>query len=91
MAWANRVPETNSRRVSWIGPAKDVVALPIADHISRAIVLALAILLTTSADAQSTVDVRYTEGLVRGFLVLRAMDGDVLAQGDLAQVPHGEK
>jgi hypothetical protein len=55
------------------------------------LVLALAILLTPSADAQSTVDVRFTEGLVRGFLVVRAMDGNVLAHGDLAQVSHGAK
>ena len=52
---------------------------------------ALAILFATSAGAQSTVDVRFTEGLIRGFLVLRAMDGNVLAHGDLAQVPHGAK
>ena len=55
----------------------------------RGMFLAMAILLTTSTVAQSTVDVRYSEGLLRGFLVLRAMDGDVLAHGDLAQVPHG--
>ena len=46
----------------------------------------LAILLSASLQAQSTVEVRYAEGLVRGFLVLRAMDGKVLAHGDLAQV-----
>lgn len=57
----------------------------------RGMVLAFAILLTTSADAQSTMDVRFTEGLIRGFLVLRAMDGNVLAHGDIAQVPHGSK
>ena len=57
----------------------------------RGMVLAFAILWATSADAQSTMDVRFTEGLIRGFLVLRAMDGNVLAQGDLAQVPHGSK
>ena len=91
MAWANHAPETNSRRASWIGTVKDVVALLNADHIWGGIVLALAILLTPSADAQSTVDVRYAEGLVRGFLVLRDMDGNVLAQGDFAQVPHGAK
>ena len=51
--------------------------------------LALVLLLMISADAQSAVDVRYTEGLIRGFLVLRAMDGNALAHGDLAQVPHG--
>ena len=51
--------------------------------------LALVLLLTITVDAQSAVDVRYTEGLLRGFLVLRAMDGNALAYGDLAQVPHG--
>jgi hypothetical protein len=55
----------------------------------RGMFVAFAILFSTSTDAQSTVDVRYTEGLIRGFLVLRAMDGNVLAHGDLAQVPHG--
>ena len=39
-----------------------------------------------SAQAQTAVVVRYTEGLLRGFLVLRAMDGRVLAQGEMAQV-----
>ena len=59
--------------------------------ILRGIVLALAILLTPSAGAQTTVDVRFTEGLVRGFLVVRAMDGNVLGHGDLAQVSRGAK
>jgi hypothetical protein len=36
-------------------------------------------------------DVRFTEGLIRGFLVLRAMDGTVVAHGDIAQVSHGTK
>jgi hypothetical protein len=57
----------------------------------RGMVLAIAILLATPADAQSTMDVRFAEGSIRGFLVLRAMDGNVLAHGDLAQVPHGSK
>ena len=34
------------------------------------------------------IEVRYAEGLVHGFLKLHAMDGDLLAYGDLAQVPH---
>jgi hypothetical protein len=57
----------------------------------RGILLAWAILLAPSAQAQSTVEVRYSEGLIRGFLVLRAMDGDILAHGDLAQVARGER
>lgn len=54
--------------------------------ILRGALFALTILLTASVQAESTVEVRYAEGLLRGFLVLRAMDGTVLAHGDLAQV-----
>jgi hypothetical protein len=57
----------------------------------RGLLLAWALLLAPSAQAQSTVEVRYSEGLIRGFLVLRAMDGEVLAHGDLAQVARGER
>ena len=59
---------------------------PDAGRILRGTLFALAILLAASAQAQPTVEVRYAEGLLRGFLVLRAMDGSVLAHGDLAQV-----
>ena len=54
--------------------------------ILRGMLFVAALLLSASLQAQSTVKVRYAEGLVRGFLVLRAMDGKVLAHGDLAQV-----
>ncbi len=37
------------------------------------------------------VAVRYTEGVVHGFLVLRTLEGKTLAQGDLAQVAHGDR
>ena len=48
------------------------------------------LLLTSPAQARMPMEVRYAEGLVRGFLELRGMDGTVLAHGDLAQVPHGK-
>jgi hypothetical protein len=35
------------------------------------------------------IPVRHTEGLIRGFLVLRALDGNILATGDLSQVAKG--
>jgi hypothetical protein len=35
------------------------------------------------------VSVRYPEGLVHGFLTLRSLDGELLADGDLLQVAHG--
>jgi hypothetical protein len=37
------------------------------------------------------VPVRQTEGLLHGFLVLRALNGDSLATGDLTQVTHGDR
>ena len=45
---------------------------PDAGRILRGALFALAILLAASAQAQPTVEVRYAEGLLRGFLVLRA-------------------
>jgi hypothetical protein len=39
----------------------------------------------------SPVTVRYKEGLVHGFLVVTALDGTVLAQGDLSQVARGDQ
>src|SRR5690348_585740 len=35
--------------------------------------------------------VRYTEGVVHGFLTLRTLDGHVIADGDLTQVAHGTR
>jgi hypothetical protein len=37
------------------------------------------------------VPVRYTEGLVHGFLLLRTLDGQIVADGDLYQVPRGTR
>ena len=53
--------------------------------------LAWTLLLSNPAQAQVALEVRYAEGVVRGFLKLRAMNGDILAYGDLAQVPHGTR
>ena len=58
---------------------------------ARGWLLAAVILLTAAAPAEPKLEVRYTEGLVRGFLVLRGTDGKVLAHGDLTQVPHAAK
>jgi hypothetical protein len=41
--------------------------------------------------AQSQVAVRHTEGMIHGFLVLRTLDGDALADGDLSQVVSGDR
>ena len=37
------------------------------------------------------VTVRYTEGVVHGFLVLRASNGQILADGDLNQSAQGDR
>ena len=37
------------------------------------------------------VAVRYTEGIVHGFLALRTLDGVLVANGDLMQVAQGDR
>ena len=53
--------------------------------------LAWAALLAPAAPAQTPVAVRYTEGLLRGFLVLRTLEGRDLAHGELAQTARGQR
>jgi hypothetical protein len=57
----------------------------------RGALFACAFLFSLCVQAQPAVAVRQPEGLVRGFLVLRAMDGNVLAHGDFAQVARGDR
>jgi hypothetical protein len=54
-----------------------------------AALLALLVLLPGHQAAADPIAVRYTEGIARGFPVLRSLDGVVLAQGEMAQVPRG--
>src|SRR5271165_2225615 len=39
----------------------------------------------------SPVAARYKLGLLHGFLVLSTLDGTPIAEGDLTQVPHGDR
>ena len=50
-----------------------------------------ALLLPSAVLSQSAVVVRYTGGLVHGFLVLRTLEGNVLADGEVTEVAHGER
>jgi len=53
--------------------------------------LALGFVLTAYRPAAAEpIAVRYTEGVTRGFPVLRSLGGDKLAQGELTQVPRGD-
>jgi len=54
-----------------------------------ALVIVIASCLGAGAISAESVAVRYTEGLVRGFVVLRAPDGSVIANGDSLQVARG--
>jgi len=55
------------------------------------LVIACATLLQPGAMSAAPVAVRHTEGLVHGFLVLRTLAGDTLADGDLIQVARGDR
>jgi hypothetical protein len=54
----------------------------------RAIVIATALVLPAMSLGEQ-VRVRHTEGLIHGFLVLRTMEGTLLADGDLLQTARG--
>jgi hypothetical protein len=56
-----------------------------------AIVLIFVGILTGGSVSASPVAVRYKEGVLHGFLVLSTLDGTPIAEGDLTQVPHGNR
>jgi hypothetical protein len=60
---------------------------------SLALVVSLtwALLLPSPVLSQSPVAVRYTEGVVRGFLALRTLEGNILAEGDVTQFARGDR
>src|SRR5947209_17401326 len=43
------------------------------------------------ASAQAPIAVRYKEGLVHGFLVLRTQEGEIIAAGDMTQIVQGDR
>jgi hypothetical protein len=53
--------------------------------------LACALMFQPAAILAETVPVRHTEGLVHGFLVLRTLEGETLADGDLIQISKGDR
>src|ERR1700686_235685 len=53
--------------------------------------LSWTLLLPAAALSQSPVAVLHTEGLVHGFLVLRTLAGDALADGEVSQVARGDR
>jgi hypothetical protein len=50
-----------------------------------------ALLLSSSVLSAEPVALRYREGPLHGFLVLRTLEGTVIANGYLVQVPHGDR
>ena len=58
---------------------------------SLAVLIAGASLLQPMPMLADPIAVRYPEGLIHGFLVLRTPAGETLADGDLIQVAHGER
>jgi hypothetical protein len=59
--------------------------------LSFVVLLTWALLLPSPALSQSPVAVQYTEGVERGFLVLRTLEGNILAEGDVTQFARGDR
>jgi hypothetical protein len=72
------VKKSNLRHKIWFWP-------PIVETI-----FVMTVLLTGALSAEP-VTVRYVEGMVHGFLVLRTPEGKTLATGDLVQLSHGDR
>lgn len=58
-------------------------------EVARRLAIATAVLLVATLSPAEQVGVRHTEGLVHGFLSLRTLDGQPLADGDLLQNVRG--
>jgi hypothetical protein len=58
---------------------------------SFAILLICVCMISCASVSASPVAVRYKEGLLHGFLVLSTLDGTPIAEGDLTQVPEGNR
>src|SRR5437016_14110154 len=61
------------------------------NRIYVALVLSYLALLAFAPAMAQTVQVRYAEGLLHGFLVLRTMDGTIIADGELNQTVQGDR
>jgi hypothetical protein len=61
------------------------------EAVRAAIALALSAVLWHCSGEAAPVAVRYPEGTIRGFLVLRSTTGDVLAHGELIQTAHRDR
>ena len=57
--------------------------------LTLAVLFVVATALTARPALGDPINVRYTEGVTRGFPVLRSLSGEKLAQGELTQVPRG--
>src|SRR5206468_5154511 len=51
----------------------------------------LLVLIATASAAADPVTVRFPEGTTHGFLVLRSLQGQTLAHGELLATPHGDR
>ena len=69
----------------------DVVLVKRIRSVALLGLLTWALLLPSPVLSQSPVAVRYREGLVHGFLVLRTLEGNVLADGEVTEVAHGDR
>lgn len=58
-------------------------------HAWRSAAVAVAAIVAASSGSAEPVTVRYSEGIVHGFLVLRTLEGKAIADGDLIQKARG--
>jgi hypothetical protein len=60
-------------------------------YLALVVLVTWALVLPSRVMSQSAVAVQYTEGVERGFLVLRTLEGNILAEGDSTQFARGDR
>lgn len=80
------MPHTTEAARRQKGPVSESAARNRLVGVISVLALACAAPGVLRADA---VPVRHAEGVARGFLLLRTLDGRTIADGDMQQVPHG--
>lgn len=73
------------------GKKNEMTKLNSRPRLLVAVLLSIAALAICPLRAAPQVAVSRTEGVVRGFLLVRSADGEPIADGDLSQIAHGDR
>ena len=84
-----RLPRTATRQLDWLQHSRKRGVVSVTKALMGGLLGLMMALLCPWPLAAAPVAVRFVEGVTRGFLLLRTIDGGLIASGDLIQVARG--